>query len=227
MNNQWIDIFRGGKQTDNKGRQHNGDELIEKALSSFDTNQDGVPVCVGHPRTDSPAFGWVESLRKTIHDGAAVLQAKFKKVAPEFEGWLKSGKYKNRSAAFYPDGKLRHIGFLGATPPAVKGLRPVQFSTSDDFIAFETPENDMALADWILDKQAMRAAEFSAGLTPEELAQARRIAGVASSVDFSNADEAAEFGAGLELAGYSEADFNTARRIAGLPEINFTKGEKQ
>ncbi len=50
---------------------------------------------------------------------------------------VKAGRFKSRSASFYhPDNPnnpkpgvyyLRHVGFLGAQPPAVKGLKAVEF----------------------------------------------------------------------------------------------------
>ncbi|NLO90677.1 MAG: peptidase, partial [Elusimicrobia bacterium] len=56
------------------------------------------------------------------------LFANLKQLAPEFvEAW-KAGRYKKRSIALYPDGTLRHVGFLGAQPPAVKGLADATFA---------------------------------------------------------------------------------------------------
>ena len=123
----WIPIFRGGRQIDGNGRTWEGDGLIEKALASFDTAKHEPPVVVGHPRHDAPAFGWVEGLKKE----GDLLMAKFRDVVPEFTEAVKKGLYKKRSAAFYPDGRLRHVGFLGATPPAVKGLADVTFAEGE------------------------------------------------------------------------------------------------
>ena len=123
----WIPIFRGGRQIDGNGRAWEGDGLIEKALASFDTAKHEPPVVVGHPRHDAPAFGWVAGLKKE----GDLLMAKFKDVVPEFTEAVKKGLYKKRSAAFYPDGRLRHVGFLGATPPAVKGLADVAFAEGE------------------------------------------------------------------------------------------------
>jgi hypothetical protein len=75
-------------------------------------------VVVGHPKDNAPAYGWVESLKR---DGE-VLWAKLKDIVPEFREWLDKKLYKKRSISLYPDGSLRHVGFLGAVPPAVKGL---------------------------------------------------------------------------------------------------------
>jgi hypothetical protein len=45
--------------------------------------------------------------------------------------WVNAGLYRNRSAAFYGDGRLRHVGFLGGAPPAVKGLAPLPAFAED------------------------------------------------------------------------------------------------
>jgi hypothetical protein len=44
---------------------------------------------------------------------------------------VRRGLFKKRSAAFYNDGTLRHVGFLGAMPPAVKGLADVAFAEGE------------------------------------------------------------------------------------------------
>ncbi len=123
----WIPIFQAGKQIDGNGRQWDGDGLIEKALRTFDTAKHEPPLVVGHPRHDAPAFGWVEGLKRE----GDLLMAKFRDVVPEFTEAVKKGLYKKRSAAFYPDGSLRHVGFLGATIPAVKGLADVSFAEGE------------------------------------------------------------------------------------------------
>lgn len=138
----WIEIFRGGKQTDSDGVEHDGDSLIDKAVDTFDTSYHEPPLVIGHPRHDDPAYGWVEGLKKTVKDGVNILHARFKDVVPEFIDAAKSGLYKKRSVRFYPDGRLRHVGVLGAAPPAVKGLANVAFSDDDPGIGFETDEDE-------------------------------------------------------------------------------------
>ena len=39
----WVPIFMGGKQTDSNGKSHDGDELIEKAVKTFDPNTTNRP----------------------------------------------------------------------------------------------------------------------------------------------------------------------------------------
>ena len=60
-----------------------------------------------------------------------LLLAKFGQVEPTFGAMVQTGRFKKRSAAFYPDGTLRHVAFLGAVPPAVKGLPDVAFAEGD------------------------------------------------------------------------------------------------
>jgi len=133
----WVPIFMGGKQTDSNGKSHDGDELIEKAVETFDPKYHEPPAVLGHPEHDKPAYGWVEGLRKVAEDVKGigkvnVLYAKFKDVVPEFAQAVKEGLFKKRSASFYPDGRLRHVGFLGAMPPAVKGLANLKFAQFDE-----------------------------------------------------------------------------------------------
>jgi hypothetical protein len=136
----WIEIFRGGKQTDSDGVEHDGDALIDKAVDTFDTSYHEPPLVIGHPKHDDPAYGWVEGLKKTVKDGVNILHARFKDVVPEFIDAAKSGLYKKRSVRFYSDGRLRHVGVLGAAPPSVKGLNNVAFSDDDPGIGFEFSE---------------------------------------------------------------------------------------
>jgi hypothetical protein len=131
---EWIEIFRGGRQVDSNGREHDGDALIERAVQTFDSTHHEPPLVIGHPADNSPAFGWVESLKTAARDGASILLAKCRQVVPEFADLVKQGVYKKRSAAFYPDGRLRHVGFLGGMPPAVKGLADIGFTAAADTV---------------------------------------------------------------------------------------------
>ncbi len=183
----WVPIFRGGRQTDGNGRTWNGDDLIEKALSSFNTSIHEPPIVVGHPRHDAPAFGWIEGLKKE----GDLLMAKFRDVVPEFTEAVKKGLYKKRSAAFYPDGRLRHVGFLGGTPPAVKGLPDVAFGEGEA-ASFEFAESNpwvwntiarlfRSVREWIIAKEGQEAADrVLSGWDIESIAdEAKRAAGEA------------------------------------------------
>jgi hypothetical protein len=134
--NDWIEIFRGGAQVDSKGQTWDGDKIIESATKLYRPGVHDAPLVVGHPADNAPAFGWVEGLRTTAKHGVKTLEAKFKQVAPEFESLVREGRFRKRSAAFYPDGSLRHVGFLGGMVPAVKGLADVAFQDGLESIEF-------------------------------------------------------------------------------------------
>jgi hypothetical protein len=142
----WIEIFRGGPQVDSHGVEHDGDKLIDDAVETFNPGIHEPPVVVGHPEHNAPAFGWVNALKTEIKDGVKTLFAKAKNIVPEFERAVEEGRYKKRSASFYPDGKLRHVGFLGAAPPAVKGLADLKFDDDDKAYMFEYAEFSAAQA---------------------------------------------------------------------------------
>lgn len=162
----YIEIFRGGQQTDSSGKVHDGDALVDRAVASFNVARHEPPLVVGHPKENGPAFGWVEGLTSQLQGGAKVLLAKFRQVAPEFEKLARAGRFKKRSASFYPDGSLRHVGFLGAAPPAVKGLADVAFSADDQAVTFDFGETDWSIArvfrnlrEWLLEKEGAETAD--------------------------------------------------------------------
>ena len=134
----WFEIFKTGEHTDSSGNKASYSEaeldkiatLYNSRLKESDSFQ--APVVKGHPKTDDPAFGWVEMLKRKGN----ILFAKIKQLAPEIIEEIKQGRFKNISIALYPDMLLRHIGLLGAIPPAVKGLKPVSFSENDIYCTF-------------------------------------------------------------------------------------------
>ncbi len=134
--NQWVEVFRAGEQTDSTGRTRNWNSSdLEEIVNNYNAKTHEAPIVIGHPKENAPAFGWVEGLKT---DGK-VLFAKFKQLVPEFVNAVKNGMYKKRSISLYPDLTLRHVGFLGAIPPAVKGLADIKFTEKDSFtIELET-----------------------------------------------------------------------------------------
>lgn len=124
MTDQWIEVFKAGTHTDAAGNERAWTEAdLDTIAASYDPEKHEAPVVIGHPADNGPAYGWVESLRR---DGSTLL-ARLKGVVPEFSDAVKAGLYKKRSIALYPDLSLRHLGFLGAMPPAVKGLADIKF----------------------------------------------------------------------------------------------------
>ena len=120
-----VEIFRAGQQTDSAGRAHVFSEAdLDRIVASYDPKKHEAPLVIGHPEHNAPAFGWVAGLRRE----GGILLADFQDVQPEFSDMVKRGLFKKRSISLYPDKSLRHVGFLGAAAPAVKGLRDVAFN---------------------------------------------------------------------------------------------------
>ncbi len=123
-----IEIFKTGTHVDSAGNVRTWTEKdLDAIVSKYNPANHEAPVVIGHPKDNAPAFGWVEGLERK----GSVLYAKLKDLVPEFVEAVKKGLYKKRSISLYPDMTLRHVGFLGAMPPAVKGLADVAFSEAD------------------------------------------------------------------------------------------------
>ena len=127
---KYFEIFTTGKHTSSNGVSKEWTESdLDKIVNNFNEKKLSVPIVIGHPKTNSPAYGWIEDVKR---EGPKLL-AKPKQVVEEFKEWVNKGLYKNRSISLYPDLTLRHVGFLGATAPAVKGLEEFQFEESAEF----------------------------------------------------------------------------------------------
>lgn len=124
----WIDVFRTGAHRDSGGRVRRwAEDDLDRLVAAFERG-DPVPVVVGHPEADAPAFGRVAGLRR-VGDR---LQARLDELDPGFRAAVAAGRYSGRSVALDRTGeggfRLRHLGFLGAAAPAVAGLAPSRFS---------------------------------------------------------------------------------------------------
>ncbi|NVM78897.1 hypothetical protein FHW83_004728 [Duganella sp. SG902] len=143
-----IQIFKPGKHVAASGGSFNFSESdVTATVAAYDPLLHEAPVVVGHPRHDLPAYGWIKSL--SFAEG--VLSAEPQQIDPAFAELVDAGRYKKISASFYhPDSPsnpvpgvyyLRHVGFLGAQPPAVKGLRNPEFNEADEnIVSFEFSE---------------------------------------------------------------------------------------
>ncbi len=129
----WTAVFKAGTHTDSQGNEKNWTEAdLEKIAQSYEPARHEAPVVIGHPMDNAPAWGWVEGLKRE----GGVLLAKLKLV-PEFAEIIRKGLFKKRSISLYPDLTLRHIGFLGAMPPAVKGLPEFEFKDAGPLVEIE------------------------------------------------------------------------------------------
>lgn len=138
-----YEIFRAGTRTDANGNTVTITEAdLTAAAQAYDPKVHEAPIVVGHPKADAPAYGWVKSLG--VQNG--VLTADFAQVDDGFADLVKAGRYKKVSASFYPPTSpnnpkpgiwtLRHVGFLGAQPPAVKGLSAISFADGEVYVEF-------------------------------------------------------------------------------------------
>lgn len=131
-----INIFRTGRHTTKGGQALTFSETdLKKSAIVYSPTVHLAPLVLGHPATDAPAYGQVLGLKLQGNLLYADVDA-----SDELVGLVRSGSYLRVSAAFYdtqaPNNPtpgayyLRHVGFLGATPPAVKGLEPPSFAAS-------------------------------------------------------------------------------------------------
>lgn len=148
MVGEWIPVFRAGSHTDSAGITREWTEAdLDVIAKKYDPVQHEAPVVVGHPKDNAPAYGWVEKLKRE----GEVLYAQFKGLVPEFVGWVRQGLYKKRSISLYPDMSLRHIGYLGAVPPAVQGLPDHVFATASA-VTIEVEAGEGRLAEGIFSR---------------------------------------------------------------------------
>lgn len=137
----FIEIFKAGKRPDSHGTVVNiTPDDLQQVVDAYDVAYHEAPAVIGHPKMDAPAYAWVKGLQL---DGD-VLKAELDQIHPEFAEMVTDGRFKKVSASFYlansPDNPkqgslyLRHVGFLGAMPPAVKGLRNPEFSEAEQGI---------------------------------------------------------------------------------------------
>ena len=135
-----FEIFRTGKHTSDKGITNEyTNEDLDKIVNNYNPEEHEAPIVIGHPKTNAPAYGWIEKLQRV----GDKLIAFPKQLNKEFENLVKSGAFKKRSISITPEFKLNHVGFLGAAAPAVKGLKDVEFSEELEYSNFEF--DDIAL----------------------------------------------------------------------------------
>lgn len=143
-----IEIFRPGAHTADNGKSYSFSEAdLIAAANAYDAEKFPAPLVIGHPAHDDPAHGWVSDLSS---DGNSMI-ATPDDVNPDFAELVEKKAYRNVSASFYaPNAKanpvpgvhyLRHVGFLGAKQPAVKGLAPINFAEDEtDIVTVEFAE---------------------------------------------------------------------------------------
>ncbi|OOF82937.1 peptidase [Rodentibacter ratti] len=134
-----IEIFKAGKRQDASGQmiEIKLNDLVQ-AVTAYNPDLHEAPAVIGHPKDNAPAYAWV----KGLNIEGETLKAELTQIDPNFAEMVEAGRFKKVSASFYladsPHNPkpgylyLRHVGFLGAMPPAVKGLRNPEFSDNED-----------------------------------------------------------------------------------------------
>lgn len=137
----FIELFEAGTRTDSAGRTATWttDDLDQMVANHSAAT--AAPIVIGHPKDDASSFayGWTDQVKRVGNK----LLGKFAQVDPGFEQLIKDGKLKNRSIRILKGAtgfKLGHVGWLGATPPAVSGLKPVEFASADEVFDFSMAE---------------------------------------------------------------------------------------
>jgi hypothetical protein len=154
---KWIPVLKTGTH---KGKDATGAEAsvsfdaarLDRIVNSYNPAKNETPLVIGHPKSDDPAFGWVDKFKRV----GEMLYALPKKVVPEFADAVNKGMYQYVSCKVRPDDTIRHIGFLGAQPPAVKGLGIVTLSESDEGDTVELSEVELSEADLYVEKSLFR-----------------------------------------------------------------------
>lgn len=155
-----IEIFRSGTHTSSKGSAFTfSDADLAAIVAGYDPKLHHAPIVVGHPKQDAPAYGWVDGLA-IKGDRLVALPAD---LDAAFSDLVKGKKFRKVSAAFYGPNSannptpgsyyLRHVGFLGAAAPAVKGLKPIEFADDELVIEFD----DIDFVDWTRQSWALDA----------------------------------------------------------------------
>jgi hypothetical protein len=159
---QWVEVCRVGKAIDSTGKSRNiTKEMLEAAVTNYNAGTHEAPLTIGHPKTDAPAYGWAEEFRMN----GEVLEMKAGDTDDQFEQLIKDGRFRTRSVSMWeshptvPAPNIKHVAFLGAEAPAVKGLRKIQFSETaegESFVLEETinlqENNSMGLEDKDVEK---------------------------------------------------------------------------
>lgn len=141
-----LHVFRAGKHTATDGKAYEFSEAdVADLVDSYDPQLSRAPLVVGHPKIDDPAFGWAGAFSRNGAEVFATPEA----VDAQFAELVNAQRFSNISLSVYlPDSAgnpkpghfyPRHIGFLGAQPPAVKGLQRPQFAADDGAIEFAMP----------------------------------------------------------------------------------------
>lgn len=170
-----IEIARTGTFTTATGQPVSlTRDVLAQIAANYDAERNPAPLVLGHPEMDDPAWGWATKLTLGADD---VLRAEADDVAPEFAEGVSQGRYRKVSMAAFPpkhpsnpapgEWYLKHIGFLGARPPAIPGLKPVTLAADPHDVIVEFGEMSSwglsrvlrSLREWFIAKHDLATAD--------------------------------------------------------------------
>lgn len=136
-----IKMLKPGTFTAMNGKKYTFTEADLRATAvAYDPTLFAAPIVKGHPEHDAPAYGRIYAA--DFADGH--LLGTPGKVDPAFAEEVNAGRFDQVSLSLYPPDHPsnpvpgvyypRHLGFLGAMPPAVKGLGTVIFAANEEGI---------------------------------------------------------------------------------------------
>jgi hypothetical protein len=139
---EWFEVFRAGEYP--QGTYSPGD--IDQIIHNFEPARLEVPLVLGHPAHDDPAWGWVAALARR----GDILIAQFQDVHPAVVEMVRRRQFKRVSVRLRKRDngwELKHVGLLGAAAPAVEGLVPIQFGAGSGGVDLETSFTEGALGE--------------------------------------------------------------------------------
>ena len=132
-----IPFLKPGKFPSSNGSVTFSEEDMNKIIEATKNREyqnDTFPIVIGHPKTDSPAWGWIKKDAITNSNDILIALAEEENLNEDFIKWHKKGLYKTVSAKLRKDYSIAHIGFLGAQPPAVTGLPAISLADEDEIL---------------------------------------------------------------------------------------------
>jgi hypothetical protein len=204
---------------------------IAAIAAAYDPARYQAPVVIGHPATDDPAWGWV--VGASADDAGLWLDVE---LLPEMANLVRQGRYRAVSVALWtPQAPgnptpgvwaLKHLGYLGAAAPAVKGLAPTRLQ-NDGAAGAVTLVKEIRMSDNAPAADAARPdtatlAERERELARREAAIAQRERELARAAYAQEID--AHIGAGRVLAAERDCLVALMERLAACDAVQLAEG---
>lgn len=170
----WIHSLAPGVWPGANGTVSISAEDIQRIADTYNPALHEAPTVIGHPSTDDPAYGWVRAA-KAKADGLWL----HADLLPEFAEMVRRKLYKKVSVSLYPPQhpanpvpggySLKHLGFLGAQPPAVKGLEALALQETENAITLEFSEKES-----LMDEEELAQKQEAVELAEANLAEKQK-----------------------------------------------------